>query len=102
RAETEANKPHQREHVTPYLYEHPEIFRLTSTQAEADYSSHRWTLDTREDLQLIRNIYSRFCHREHFSWRELLDLIEAEPELAGTNALVQQRAMYRECQSRPQ
>jgi len=90
RAGVEAVEPHQREHVTPYSYEHPEIFRLASTRAESDYSIHRWTLDTREDLELICNIYSRFADREYFSWREVLEVLEGEPELLAINAKVQQ------------
>ncbi len=60
RAWSEAREPYQREHVTPYLYEHPEIFRLASVSGGVDYSRYRWTLDTREDLELLRAIYSRF------------------------------------------
>lgn len=87
---THATAPHQREHVTPYLYEHPEVFRLASIQADADYAFHRWTLDTPEDLELIRSIYSRFDGREIFSWREVVRLCEREPALVEINSHVQQ------------
>ena len=57
RAWREAREPHQREHVTPYLYEHPQIFRLASLSGDVDHSHYRWTLDTQEDLELLRAIY---------------------------------------------
>src|SRR4030081_1777500 len=38
RAWREAAKPHQREHVTPYIYGNPGEFRLLSVTGEADYS----------------------------------------------------------------
>jgi len=41
-----ARRLYEREHVTPYLYEHPELFRLVSHQGQTDYSEYRWTLDT--------------------------------------------------------
>ena len=85
-----ATEAHQREHVTPYLYEHPQVFRLASIQADAEYAYYRWTLDTQEDLELIRSIYSRFDGRERFSWRELLQLFEREPALVEINSHVQQ------------
>ena len=72
RAWREAREPHQREHVTPYLYEHPQIFKLASLSGAVDYSRYRWTLDTREDLELLRAIYSRFDGGDDFSWQEVL------------------------------
>ena len=89
----EARRPHQREHVTPYLYEHPETFKIVSASGKADHSHHRWTLDTPEDLDLIRAIYSRFDHRDDFSWRDVLGLMEREPELSRLNSHIVQKAV---------
>jgi len=52
----DASEPHQREHVTPYFYKHPQMSRISSLTADADYSKHRWTLDTPEDLELVRPV----------------------------------------------
>jgi len=93
RAWREAREPHQREHVTPYLYEHPQMFKLTSLRGAADYSRYRWTLDTREDLELLRAIYSRFDGRDDFSWQEALRLMEREPELAELNSQILQKSV---------
>ena len=93
RAWREAREAHQREHVTPYLYEHPQIFKLASLSGAADYSRYRWTLDTREDLELLRAIYSRFDGRDDFSWQEVLRLMEREPELAELNSQVLQKSV---------
>jgi spore coat polysaccharide biosynthesis protein SpsF len=79
--------------VTPYLYEHPELFRLVSVKAEADYSHHRWTIDTIEDLKLLRSIYARFENQNHFSWREVLQFMQIEPRLALLNSHVAQKAV---------
>ena len=94
RAWLEAKELHQREHVTPYFYEHPELFRMASATADADYSRHRWTLDTSEDLELIRAIYSRLDNRDDFDWKEVLALMEREPDLADLNSRVVQKAVY--------
>src|SRR5258708_14994355 len=48
------------EHVTPYIYENPSQFKLHGIENDVDCSQHRWTLDTPEDLQLLRAIYERF------------------------------------------
>ena len=89
----EAGKMHQREHVTPYLYEHPELFHLLSLKTENDCSQHRWTLDTPEDLELLRMIYARLGNRNDFGWREVLRLMHLEPQLAQVNAHVVQKAV---------
>jgi spore coat polysaccharide biosynthesis protein SpsF len=94
RAWREAGKPYEREHVTPYLYEHPELFRLVSVKADADYSHYRWTLDTAEDLELLRAIYARLGNRNEFGWREVLQLVQLEPQLARLNAHVIQKAVH--------
>jgi spore coat polysaccharide biosynthesis protein SpsF (cytidylyltransferase family) len=93
RAWRQAREPHQREHVTPYFYEHPETFKLAFTRNESDYSTCRWTLDTPEDLELLRNIYSRFGNQDNFGWREVIMLMEREPELADLNTHVIQKSV---------
>lgn len=91
RAWRQAREPHQREHVTPYFYEHPELFRIASAPGEEDYSTHRWTLDTPEDLNLLRGIYESLEGAETRSWREVLAFVETRPELMSLNAHVIQK-----------
>ena len=89
----EAREPYQREHVTPFLYEHPEMFRLASSRGDVDYSHYRWTLDTPEDLSLLRAIYSRFDNRDDFRWQDVIALMQREPELAELNSQVLQKSL---------
>lgn len=89
-----ASQPHHREHVTPVFYERQELFRTHSTCAERDYSQYRWTLDTREDLELIRAIYAYFGNEDRFTWREVIGLMERTPELASINSHITQKSMY--------
>jgi spore coat polysaccharide biosynthesis protein SpsF len=88
-----AKEEYQRMHVTPYLYENPELFKLVSIAGEVDHSKHRWTLDTSEDWDLIQAIYKHFGNRDSFRWFEVLKLMEAEPELAALNSHVRQKAL---------
>lgn len=93
RAWRKASEPYQREHVTPFLYEHPDLFKILSVTNDIDYSEHRWTLDTPEDLEFIRAVYERFGDGDDFSWREVLQLVEREPALSQLNSHVQQKAL---------
>ena len=61
RAGTEAALPYEREHVCPYLYNHPELFRLHRPLAPPqwqDNSSIRLTVDTQEDFDRAAELYA--------------------------------------------
>lgn len=90
----QARKPYEREHVTPYIYEHPDEFKLSSVTGEEDHGAHRWTVDTPEDLEFVRAVYERFAPDDTFSWRDVLDLLQREPELVELNRSVQQKSMH--------
>ena len=94
RAWREAQKPYEREHVTPYLIEHPSDFRLVSVMGDRDYSAHRWTVDTPEDFLFAESVYERLKAKSVFFWRDVLDLIEREPELAELNSGVAQKLTH--------
>lgn len=96
RAQEEAVQRYEREHVTPFLYQHPELFTLVSFKNETDYSHLRVTVDTVEDWQVADNIYSHFKHigRDHlFSLEELLRLHATHPELFAPNREVRQKKL---------
>ena len=94
RAFREANHPYQREHVTAYLYEHPELFRLASYTQRTDRSQLRWTLDTAEDWAFIVEVYrALYVPGTIFSTDAVLELIAHRPELAAINAHVKQKTL---------
>jgi spore coat polysaccharide biosynthesis protein SpsF len=94
RAWAEAAEPYQRTHVTPYFYQHPELFALLSVRQARDDSHQRWTVDTAEDLAFVRHIYERLGSGDEFGWQEVLDLLGREPELLALNRDVAQKALH--------
>lgn len=94
RADQNADLQYQREHVTPVFYERPDLFRVAIVHAEQDYARCRWTLDTPDDLHLIREIYSHFSDRDDFTWRDVVALMERSPELARMNSHVVQKGVH--------
>jgi spore coat polysaccharide biosynthesis protein SpsF len=94
RAWQAARKPYEREHVTPYIYEHPEEFRILSVVGDKDYSVHRWTVDTPEDLEFVRAVYARLKRNTKFVWRDVLNLLDLEPGLLELNRSVVQKALH--------
>ncbi len=89
-----ATAKHDREHVMPYLYEVPGRFKVKQLQNDVDYGSLRWTLDTPEDLALLREVLKRMQNRNDFSWREVLALFLQDPSLAKINSSVAHKTMY--------
>ena len=92
RAWREDADPGWREHATPYLYRHPELFRLLRVPAPVDESHHRWTIDTPEDYDLVSRIYEALG-RDDFGWREALAIVEAHPEWADINREIVQKSV---------
>ena len=86
RAWREANDPFEREHVTPYIWRHPEIFNLANVENDENLSHLRWTLDTEADLNFTREVYSRLYGGGNiFLMSEILDLLDENPWLARLN-----------------
>lgn len=90
RAWQEDRNPAWREHVTPYIYYHPEKFRLLGIVNDSDLSDRRWTVDTPADLALIRQIYE-YIGDDRFSWRQVLGLLEEHPDWEEINRHVVQK-----------
>jgi len=87
----EATEKFEREHVMPYFYDKEGRFKIHVLHHAPDYGSLRWTLDTPQDLDLLRVVVERFEGRMDFSWREVQALFQREPELADMNAGVQHK-----------
>ena len=94
KTQKEARKNYQREHVTPYIYEHPEIFELQHIEAKGKLRRPelRLTVDTKEDLKLIREIYRHLYKlRKIFYTEEIIDLFNNHQELIKINEKVRQK-----------
>lgn len=83
-----------REHVTYFIHsERPDLYILRSVVDEDDHSGLRWTVDTPEDLQLVRAIYTALDLADRdCTYAEVLDYVRAHPTLQAINAHVEQKA----------
>ena len=86
-ANLEATAPEEREHVTPFIYNHPSRFALTSCIAPEDWSWLRWTLDTHADLTFLKAIINEIaCASDPaVDWRELARAVRDSPLLRELN-----------------
>lgn len=89
----DASADFQHVHVTPYIYQHPGQFRILPVSGEENWSNYRWTVDTREDLTLVRAVYEKIDRDDYFSWRDVLELFRKEPNLAELNRHIRQKSL---------
>lgn len=91
-----AKENYQREHVTTFICEHPEIFQLQYIEAEGKLRRPelRLPVDTKEDLELIREIY-KYLYKPGgiFYTEEIIDLFNKHPELTKINAHIKQKPL---------
>jgi spore coat polysaccharide biosynthesis protein SpsF len=82
-----------REHVTWFCHtERPDLFLLRSVVRPFDAADLRWTVDTPEDLALVRRIFDALGLAEApRPFSEILAHVRAHPELAAINAHVEQK-----------
>jgi spore coat polysaccharide biosynthesis protein SpsF len=89
----DAAKSYERAHVTLFLYRHPELFAVHSVTSDIDYSDHRWTLDTPEDIMLLEAILARLPDAQIATWHDVLEIVGREPELLSINSHIHQKAL---------
>lgn len=94
-AEKEATESEEREHVTLFLYRHPERFRLGNVEAPKDFSALRWTVDTAEDLELVRRMTAAALSagKQNFSMDDLLAIDAANPAWRALNEHIKQKGV---------
>lgn len=71
------------EHVTIYLYTHPEVFSVRLLPLPDELEGRldlRFTLDTMEDFTLLQELYAAFYEQTDRSIHALLRLVEKHPE----------------------
>lgn len=82
----EAVLPSEREHVMPFLYKHPERFKLGSIEGDIDLSRLRWTVDHQDDFDLVSAIYAAlYPMKPAFTMADILVYLDAHPRLKTAN-----------------
>ena len=77
----EARDPYEREHVTPFIWQRPDRFRIANVAAAENRSSWRLTLDTDSDLAALRRLWARLADVPTFGIADVATLAAREPDL---------------------
>ncbi len=96
-AHEQAKAPPEREHVTPYIIQHAEVFPRYNVKAspEATGPDIRITLDTVEDYALLCAVFDfLYTKNPFFGAREIVELFRARPYLYDINRKVVQKKIF--------
>ena len=81
-AGAEAKDPYEREHVTPFLYRHPERFDLQFLSQDREEGEVRWTVDRPDDLEFVRAVYDALYPRKTaFTSNNVRAFVRSRPDL---------------------
>jgi spore coat polysaccharide biosynthesis protein SpsF len=53
----------EREHVTPFIHHHPEMFKIKALENETDDSKYRFVVDRPEDFEVVKAIIEALYHK---------------------------------------
>jgi spore coat polysaccharide biosynthesis protein SpsF len=82
----EAKSPSQREHVTPFIHQQPDRYKIGSVTNPFDLSQLRWTVDEPDDFALITMIYEAlYPGNPLFSMKDVLTYLDEKPQLKVYN-----------------
>ena len=91
-----ARKASEREHVTPYL--RLEKFRTASVEnvPQLSHAHYRWTVDEKQDLEFVREVYRAFRGKGSFGMMDILKLLGENPSLGEMNSeIISNRGYYK-------
>ena len=97
RSEKEAETAFEREHVTQYIYHHPEIFKIGNVSNDENLSYLRWTVDKDVDFEMVKAVYANRdkANKGILLMDEILEILKAHPEISKINSEVERSAMYK-------
>lgn len=85
---------YEREHVTPYFYQHPDLYRLKSIKYHIDLSHYRLTVDEWEDYELIKLIIQSLSRENNkFSLNKIINVLNANEDWLNINSHIEQKKL---------
>ncbi|MBU1895845.1 glycosyltransferase family protein [Patescibacteria group bacterium] len=91
----EAKLESEREHVTPYIWKHTELFKIKNITHTENLSDQRWTLDTKEDVDFIRLIVEECKKQDKYcGLAKIMQILSEHPEWCSINAQYQRNEGY--------
>ena len=68
-------------------------FKVVVVNNPEDFGGQRWTVDTPEDLEFVRQVVAGFGRFDDFNWMDVLALLDRNPALLEINAQIVHKTM---------
>jgi len=82
----EARLTSEREHVTPYIRKHKEIFKISGLENKQNFSQKRWTLDEPDDYKFLKIVYKNvYVNNSDFRMNDVLKYLRENPDVEKIN-----------------
>jgi spore coat polysaccharide biosynthesis protein SpsF (cytidylyltransferase family) len=82
----EAALASEREHVTAYIRNNNQKFKIANLKSKQDYSNKRWTLDEPNDYQFLKKVFvPLYNENPDFQMEDVLTYLQKHPELEKIN-----------------
>ena len=81
----------EREHVTPYIRYHPENYKIIEINSDLKNQNIRLTVDTSEDLKLIKTIHEHLGDLENLRTNDIINFLKNHPEFSQINSHIKQK-----------
>lgn len=90
-----AVEDYQKEHVTPYLYQHSTLFQISQFKVPCDYqSSARLCIDEPSDLDMFTQLVTAYpTDISAAQYMDILDFLKKNPKIAMLNQDVKQKKL---------
>ncbi len=88
-----SHEPYHFEHVTPFIKEHPELFSIERPPVKIKKAAGkiRLTVDTAEDYELAKILYSNLYKGSPFPLSDILNYVKENPDILKINSRIKQR-----------
>jgi spore coat polysaccharide biosynthesis protein SpsF len=93
RAQAQSRDLIEQEHVTPYIYRRPNLFKLHNVKNDFDLSRYRLTVDFDVDFKLVEKVYEGlYLNNKLFGIEEIINFLDANPEIFNLNSFIKKNS----------
>lgn len=77
------------EHVTPFIRNHTDLFKIGNYTSNENLGHYRWTLDNPEDFEFLKIIFNNLYKEKSFiGYESVLDFIKANKSILEINSKI--------------
>lgn len=95
KAWNEAKKKSEREHVTSYITNNPNLFKIGTYEPLRGLYHHRWVVDHPKDYEFAKAVYEGLEQSgNEFGWKDIAQFLEQRSEIFDLNSKIKRDEGY--------